>query len=201
VIASTHLEEYTQNLGAKTPTPGGGAAAAVTGAQSAALAEMVCNFTKGNEQLIALIHNRSQQTRQSMLEFGDQDIASFDALMASYKRPKTTTDETTKRDEAIQSCLIAAANVPLDMIKVIHELVPDIQNLAKFGNQNLMTDVGISACLAQATLTSSRFNVLINLRQIRNKAFREKALNVLGALSKDHQLLQMVVDEISEQLA
>jgi formiminotetrahydrofolate cyclodeaminase len=201
VIASTPLGEYTQNLGAKTPTPGGGAAAAVTGAQAAALAEMVCNFTKENEHLIVPILHRSKQIRQSMLEFGDQDIASFDALMASYKLPKTTNDEATNRTEVIQSCLIAAANVPLDMIKVIHELVPDIQNLAKLGNQNLMTDVGISACLAQATLNSSRFNVLINLRQIRNKAFREKALKVLGALSKDHQLLQVVVDEISKQLA
>lgn len=200
MIASTQLDEYTQNLGAKTPTPGGGAAAAVTGAQSAALAEMVCNFTKENELDIVAILHRSQQIRQSMLEFGDQDIASFDALMASYKLPKITIDEAAKRKETIQSCLIAAANVPLNMIKAIHKFVPDIQYLAKFGNQNLVTDVGISACLAQATLSSSRFNVLINLRQIRHPAFREKALSTLSLLSQDHQLLQVVVDELGEQL-
>ena len=201
MIASTQLEEYTQNLAAKTPTPGGGAAAAVTGAQSAALAEMVCNFTKESPKDIVPILHRSQQIRQSMLKFGDQDIASFNALMASYKLPKTTEEEVTKRKEKVQSCLIAAANVPLNMIKAIHTLVPDIQILAKLGNRNLITDVGISACLAQASLSSSQFNVLINLRQIRDSAFREKALNALRTLSQDHQLLQIVMDELSEQLA
>ena len=42
------INEYLTVLGSTAPAPGGGAAAALTGAQACALAEMVCRFTENN---------------------------------------------------------------------------------------------------------------------------------------------------------
>ena len=200
MIAKTEIGQYIENLGAKTSSPGGGAVAAVTGAQSIGLIEMVCQFTPENETAIANIVQRTQILAPKMLALGDDDVVCFEALMASYKLPKSTTSEKSKRTQSIQVCLAAAATVPLNIIKIINGVIPDIQYLADYGNPNLITDVAIAASLGQSALTSSQLNVLINLKQIRDQTFRVQALGVLDSIPANLLLLQNIIDEITEQL-
>jgi len=200
VIAKAEIGQYIENLGAKTSSPGGGAVAAVTGAQSIGLIEMVCQFTPENETAIANIVQRTQTLAPKMLALGDDDVVCFEALMASYKLPKSTTSEKSKRTQSIQVCLAAAATVPLNIIKIINGVIPDIQYLADYGNPNLITDVAIAASLGQSALTSSQLNVLINLKQIRDQTFRVQALGVLDSIPANLLLLQNIIDEITEQL-
>ena len=200
MIAKTEISQYIENLGAKTSSPGGGAVAAVTGAQSIGLIEMVCQFTPENETAIANIVQRTQILAPKMLALGDDDVVCFEALMASYKLPKSTTSEKSERTQSIQVCLAAAATVPLNIIKIINGVIPDIQYLADYGNPNLITDVAIAASLGQSALTSSQLNVLINLKQIRDQTFRVQALGVLDSIPANLLLLQNIVDEITEQL-
>ena len=200
MIAKAEIGQYIENLGAKTSSPGGGAVAAVTGAQSIGLIEMVCQFTPENETAIANIVQRTQILAPKMLALGDDDVVCFEALMASYKLPKSTTSEKSKRTQSIQVCLAAAATVPLDIIKIINGVIPDIQYLADYGNPNLITDVAIAASLGQSALTSSQLNVLINLKQIRDQTFRVQALGVLDSIPANLLLLQNIIDEITEQL-
>ena len=200
MIAKAEIGQYIENLGAKTSSPGGGAVAAVTGAQSIGLIEMVCQFTPENETAIANIVQRTQTLAPKMLAHGDDDVVCFEALMASYKLPKSTTSEKSKRTQSIQVCLAAAATVPLNIIKIIHGVIPDIQYLTDYGNPNLITDVAIAASLGQSALTSSQLNVLINLKQIRDQTFRVQALGVLDSIPANLLLLQNIIDEITEQL-
>ena len=200
MIAKAEIGQYIENLGAKTSSPGGGAVAAVTGAQSIGLIEMVCQFTPENETAIANIVQRTQILAPKMLALGDDDVVCFEALMASYKLPKSTTSEKSKRTQSIQVCLAAAATVPLNIIKIINGVIPDIQYLADYGNPNLITDVAIAASLGQSALTSSQLNVLINLKQIRDQTFRAQALGVLDSIPANLLLLQNIIDEITEQL-
>ena len=200
MIAKAEIGQYIENLGAKTSSPGGGAVAAVTGAQSIGLIEMVCQFTPENETAIANIVQRTQILAPKMLALGDDDVVCFEALMASYKLPKSTTSEKSKRTQSIQVCLAAAATVPLNIIKIINGVIPDIQYLADYGNPNLITDVAIAASLGQSALTSSQLNVLINLKQIRDQTFRVQALGVLDSIPANMLLLQNIIDEITEQL-
>ena len=202
MIAKAEIGQYIENLGAKTSSPGGGAVAAVTGAQSIGLIEMVCQFTpeNKNETAIASIVQRTQILAPKMLALGDDDVVCFEALMASYKLPKSTDSEKSKRTQSIQVCLAAAATVPLDIIKIINGVIPDIRYLADYGNPNLITDVAIAASLGQSALTSSQLNVLINLKQIRDQTFRVQALGVLDSIPANLLLLQNIVDEITEQL-
>ena len=99
MIAKAEIAQYIENLGAKTSSPGGGAVAAVTGAQSIGLIEMVCQFTPENENenksetAIASMVQRTKILAPKMLALGDDDVVCFEALMASYKLPKSTTSE------------------------------------------------------------------------------------------------------------
>ena len=206
MIAKAEIAQYIENLGAKTSSPGGGAVAAVTGAQSIGLIEMVCQFTPENENenksetAIASMVQRTKILAPKMLALGDDDVVCFEALMASYKLPKSTTSEKSERTQSIQVCLAAAATVPLNIIKIINGVIPDIQYLADYGNPNLITDVAIAASLGQSALTSSQLNVLINLKQIRDQTFRVQALGVLDSIPANLLLLQNIIDEITEQL-
>lgn len=47
-IKDNSLQNYLDTLASKSATPGGGSAAALMGAQAAALTSMVCNLTIGN---------------------------------------------------------------------------------------------------------------------------------------------------------
>ncbi len=206
MIAKAEIAQYIENLGAKTSSPGGGAVAAVTGAQSIGLIEMVCQFTPENENenksetAIASMVQRTKILAPKMLALGDDDVVCFEALMASYKLPKSTTSEKSERTQSIQVCLAAAATVPLNIIKIINGVIPDIQYLADYGNPNLITDVAIAASLGQSALTSSQLNVLINLKQIRDQTFRVQALGVLDSIPANLLLLQNIIDEITERL-
>ena len=200
MIAETEISQYIGSLGAKTSTPGGGAAAALTGAQAIALIEMVSQFTTGDVPEIASIIERAQRLTPTMLALGDDDANCFKALMATYTLPKSTEDEKSQRTKSIQLCLEAAATVPLNVIKTITGVIPDIVYLADHGNRNLITDVAIAASLGQSALTSSKLNVLINLKHTRNENFRGAALEIIDSIPASLRQLQNVIDEISAQL-
>ena len=53
-IKDKSIQEFFNELASKQATPGGGSAAAVLGAQSAALISMVCNLTIGKEKYAAV---------------------------------------------------------------------------------------------------------------------------------------------------
>ena len=99
------LQSYLDKLSSSAATPGGGAVAALTGAQAAALISMVCNLTKSktkraasnsadddandkpNDQAkeIQAINKRAEQARAQFDQLADDDIEGFTAVMTAYK--------------------------------------------------------------------------------------------------------------------
>ena len=62
-IKDKSIQQFLDELASKAPTPGGGSAAAVMGAQSAALTSMVCNLTIGKAKY-AEVENDMQDLLQ-----------------------------------------------------------------------------------------------------------------------------------------
>jgi formiminotetrahydrofolate cyclodeaminase len=101
------LQSYLDKLSSSAATPGGGAVAAVTGAQAAALISMVCNLTKGKtkesasdsaealKKEIQAINNRAEQARGQFDQLADDDIEGFNQVMAAYKLPRSNSQERT----------------------------------------------------------------------------------------------------------
>ena len=54
------IDEFLDDLGSKSPAPGGGAAAGLLGAQACALAEMVCHLTASNKAY-AEFHDKAKE--------------------------------------------------------------------------------------------------------------------------------------------
>jgi formiminotetrahydrofolate cyclodeaminase len=185
------LATFLDQLASSAPTPGGGSVAALCGALSAALSSMVANLTLGREKYrdvepeVRLALERAEQLRSRFLELIDEDITAYGALSAAYRLPKSTAEEQATRSSQIQAALTGAAEAPLRMVEQARQALELCQTLASIGNPNVISDVGVAAITAYATLESGELNVLINLKTMKDKELARGFFQRLSAAQED----------------
>lgn len=171
------LREYLEALAGDAPAPGGGSAAALTGALAAACARMVGSFTVGRKKYVDVedeirAHLAAiDAVRAEMLTLVQADVDAFGAVGAAYGLPKETAEEKSARSAAIQEALRAAAFVPLRLARACAELARRLPVLLEKGNRNLVSDVGVAARLCAAACECAWLNVEVNLAALRDKEF------------------------------
>lgn len=185
------IQDYLQGLSARTSTPGGGAVAALTGAQAAGLIAMVTEFSGKtiDEKEHAEILWTAQEAINQFTRLAEEDARNFDQLMAAYKA-KT----------GIQEALKNAAQPPLKCLELSMTLIPLVQRLAEVGNTNLITDTGIAASLLRSMIESSEMNVLINLRSIKDESFNAAAADHLNLAQTKITELDQIVEHVKSSL-
>ena len=100
------IKEYLARLGSGAPTPGGGAAAALTSAQGAALVMMVANLTIGKpeyaefEELNKHILSEAEVLMGSLTEGMDNDAEAFGKVAEAYRMPSKFSDLVIDRTSA-----------------------------------------------------------------------------------------------------
>ncbi|MGC8773663.1 MAG: cyclodeaminase/cyclohydrolase family protein [Chlorobaculum sp.] len=186
------ISTYLDSLASADPTPGGGAAAAVTAAQGAALLSMVCNLTIGKKKFADVEHevhsilDQCETARRQMLNLGDRDMEVFGTIMEVYKMPKATPEEAEARRAAIQLALKASSEAPFELFKRCLAILPLADRLEKIGNPTVLSDVIVGRYLLVAGLMSAMANVEVNLASIDDaefcKAKREVMLPAIGNL-------------------
>ncbi len=175
--AQTSIEEYLDALAGGESTPGGGAAAALTGSQAAALLSMVLNFTVGRKRYAEFEEEmegylqRTELLRAELLALADRDAEAFGAVAACYAMPRLTDAEKSKRTLAMQTALRGAAEVPLAMAALCLEIMELTPPIAEKGNSNVVSDAATAAHLAFAAMHSALVNVRINLKFMKDEAY------------------------------
>lgn len=170
----TTLDGFLADLASDTPTPGGGSVAALSGALAACLTSMVANLTIGKpkyadaEGAMQDVLARGEALRLELARLMDEDEQAFDRVMAAMKLPKETPGEQARRSEALQSALVDAASVPLEVMGKCVEVIAIARVAAEKGNRNAVSDAGVAALMARAGAHGARLNVLINLPGIRS---------------------------------
>jgi len=200
------LREYQAALASSSPTPGGGTAAAVALGQAASLAIMVCDLTLGKERwaegwgsaeavqsvAIPLLH-------QSGL-LANQDSDAFDLVMESFALPKSTDEEKLMRRDAIRKATLHAAEIPFKTAEAAMSLMQVLEPLARLGNANAVTDVGVSSLLASAAGKGAIFNVEINLDSLPE----DQGVNMrqgLSSLKEEMRLVsRSIMDAVRERM-
>ncbi len=163
------LREFQAALASSSPTPGGGTAAAVALGQAASLAVMVCDLTLGKEKWSSGWGHAhaTQSVAIPMLnragELATEDSDAFDAVMDGFASPKETEEEKASRRTAIRSATLRAAEVPFETAMLAQSLLNHLPELARTGNANAVSDVGVAGLLASAAGKGAIFNVEINL--------------------------------------
>ncbi|NYI06491.1 cyclodeaminase/cyclohydrolase family protein [Allostreptomyces psammosilenae] len=170
-MRSTTIDDYLDQLAARVPAPGGGAAAALHAAQGAALLAMVARYSDGeryarDRPAIEKVREDSDALRATAVELAERDAAAFTLVTDAYRLPKGTEEERAARGRAIADALLGAARPPAAVIDVCQDLVTLAEELLPLCNRSVVTDVAAAAEAVRAAATTARVNVEVNLAGI-----------------------------------
>ncbi|MBN2657425.1 MAG: glutamate formimidoyltransferase [Spirochaetales bacterium] len=204
------LRDLADEVSRETPAPGGGSIAAAAGAMGAALSSMVANLTQGkagSEEIDGVMTEnaeRAQALKDALLLAVDEDTNAFNAYMEALRLPKKTDAEKENRLERMDAGLKEAVHVPYLTALRSYEAIETAKVSAELGNSNSLTDAAVGAQIAYAGVRGGILNVLINLKDIRDRKFveemeqkctdlNEKANKLLDQINSfvDNKLLEM----------
>ena len=190
-LVDMNINDFLDELASNSPAPGGGSVAALSGALGTALSSMVCNLTVGKENYkevqdeIKDVLEKSEKLRIKLTNLIDEDTNAFNDVMNAFKMPKETEQQKEERKKAIQNGYKIAAKVPLETAKTCEDILDIALIIAKIGNKNSITDVAVSALMAQAGVKSAILNVKINLGSIKDGEFVKNTAMVIDKLQKN----------------
>jgi formiminotetrahydrofolate cyclodeaminase len=180
------VEPFVEQLAAPTATPGGGSAAAASGAMAAGLATMVATMSRGKkaylqyEKQLSEAIARLSLLREELKAAIDADAESFNTVMKAYKQAK----ESAGADGIIESALRQATGVPLSVAQKAREVAQIAEILKPITNPAMKSDLTTAIALAGAAIEGALANVEINLESIKDQTFvgetRKKAAAVKG---------------------
>ena len=163
--------DFAQVLASSAPVPGGGGAAALTGALGAALGSMVANLTVGRkayaqyEEDLRSILERGEALRTGLLALVERDAAGFAPLARAYAIPK----DDPVRPETLEAATLAACEAPLEMMRLCGQAIQLLEELLEKGSVTLVSDVGCGALCCGAALESAGMNIFVNTRTLRDR--------------------------------
>ena len=187
-IKDKAIEVYLDELASASATPGGGSAAALMGAQSAALTSMVCNLTIGKPKYLEVeaemqaLLLKSEALRKRLMDMIKADVDVFNRLMAAYGLAKENDADKVIRSQAIQEVLKEATEVPLDCARACAEAIELSRCAANKGNFAVISDAGAATMSAYGGLKSAALNVYINTGSLKDRAFAEAKLAELKVI-------------------
>lgn len=158
------LSEFTAQLASASPAPGGGGAAALTGALAASLAAMAANVTAANPRYaertdaLATLAAACDAQRTALLTLIDADAAGFLPLQRAYAIPKTDPE----RAAALAVAARTACQAPLDMLAHCAQIVMLLDAARDIISPLLRSDVGCAAALCRAAAEAAAMNVFVN---------------------------------------
>ena len=169
------LKAFSEELAAKTSVPGGGGAAALTGALAAALGSMVGNFTVGKQKYanvekdILALMEKADDLRNKLLQCIEEDAAGFEPLSKAYAIPK----DAPGRDETLEKCLKDAAAVPMKIVILSCQVIDLQEEFAAKGSTLMISDAGCGAVLAWSAIYAAALNVYVNTKLMKDRAYAE----------------------------
>lgn len=177
------LRKYLEDLSARRIAPGGGSAAAVIGSVGASLNLMVIgysvkeNITRTEDKEFIVLRVKQGGSLDKLSVLIDEDCRAFSDLMNAISSGKNTKDT--------QEKYIRAATVPMDICRQCRESMEITIFLLENANRKLMTDVKCAAHILKAAFSSAAVNVLVNLKEIKDREFVRSMKDMLDQMRKE----------------
>jgi len=162
------IEPFIEQLAAPTATPGGGSAAAASGAMAAGLAGMVASMSRGKKAYLQYESELSEaiarlaQLREELKAAIDADAEAYNVVMKAYKAAKDSTDG----GRAISAALEQATSVPLGVGEAAVEVERIANGLRAITNPKMSSDLTTAIALAKAAVAGALANVEVNLESM-----------------------------------
>lgn len=185
------IEGFLNELASEQSIPGGGSAAALSGALNAAVISFISNLTIGKEKYkdvedeAKAILAESNQLKKEMLLMIDQDSQILSQILDSYKAG----------DQAkVKSVCSDAVEFSMDMTKKALRLMELTLAISKIGNRMLASDFEVAAYIGDAAVGSAVANIKINLKSLDDNEYKENVKKEYKALkAKSAQLKEEII--------
>jgi glutamate formiminotransferase/formiminotetrahydrofolate cyclodeaminase len=205
-LAAASVRRFVEQVGSRSPAPGGGSAAALIAALGAALGAMVGWLTYGKRRfedkdalmrrLIPPLH----EAARSLVPLIDADTRAFDAYMAATGLPKQTPEEADARARAVQAALASAIEVPLTVMRTADGCWEPLLEMARHGNPNSRSDLEVGARALDAGLWGASRNVRINLPDLEDADLKRRVAAESEALvARSQQKLAEILRALDER--
>jgi methenyltetrahydrofolate cyclohydrolase len=196
------VDKFILSVAAANPIPAGGSATALAGALGAALGEMTAGLTEGREKFaraqsqILDIHAQLTSLRKTLRILVREDAMAFKSLLSAIKLPRETAAQRAARAEAIEKSTRGATETPLRTARAAVEVLQNLNALIEIGNPNARCDVAAGAQLAYAALKSGQYNVLANIRSLKDLSFTKDCRTEISDLARRGQKIMKRVDKL-----
>ena len=174
-LVNTEISEYIEVLSSEAPAPGGGAVAALTAAQGAALIVMVANLTIGKkkyaeyEELNIGARDEARTYLEQLMKGVDEDKEAFKQVSKAYSMAKQTDSEKAARREAIAIASVGAADAPLKLMRAGVCALRLAADMIGKSNANLVSDLYVAALNLNAGVQAASYNVAANIPYIADR--------------------------------
>ncbi|CEO28192.1 cyclodeaminase/cyclohydrolase family protein [Paraclostridium sordellii] len=190
-ISEKTCEDFVDVLASKSAVPGGGGAAALTGAIGIALGSMVCNLTIGkkkyaeHEESAKSILEKARSLEKDLIGMIDEDAECFLPLSKAYGLPSSTDEEKKIKSETMENALKKACEVPIKIVKVCYESIKLHEDLVDKGSRLAISDIGVGVQCLRAAILSGQLNVLININSIKDEKYVNEVRNEINSLVEE----------------
>lgn len=188
------FEELVASLSARTPTPGGGAAAALSASLGTSLFLMVIRFSRGKKATeefddeLATAENDLVKHLDRLLPMAERDCSAFDMVSKAYRLPKESDDEKAVRAKAIEEGMIGAMVVPEETLCMVRDVFRSVDPVVRLVSKNIASDLGCGANMLLAAADSAFLNIKINATYLEDRAKAKVALR------QNESLLDGIID-------
>ncbi len=206
-LARISVAQFVDETASESPAPGGGSVAAAVGALAAALGTMVANLSahkRGWEdrwEEFSQWAERGQLLKDELLRLVDEDTRAFMGVLQAIGLPNRTAEEQGVRHDALNRATRHAIAVPFKVMQVTANTYDVLEAMAREGNQQSISDVGVGAMCARAAVRGAWLNVRINLPGLQDKAEESHLLSqgdhlVRLAQEREAKILEIVDEKL-----
>ncbi len=173
---------FAEETASESMAPGGGSIAAYVGALGVSLGTMVANLSshkagwddRWKEFSDWAVKGQAYQSK--LLFLVDEDTNSFNKIIDGFRMPKGTPEEKELRKQAIENATKYATEIPFQVMETVFNSMEVMDAMLKDGLQNSLSDSAVGILCAKTAVTGAYFNVRINAKDIKDRAFAEEII-------------------------
>ncbi len=202
-LINLKLDAFADETAGESPAPGGGSIAAYVGTLGVSLGTMVANLSAHKAgwdeqwEFYSKWAEKGQAYKNKLLFLVDEDTNAFNKIIEGFRMPKSTEDEKKTRQLAIENATKYATEIPFEVMQTAHDSMEVMLAMAKEGLQSSLSDAGVGALCARTAVIGAYFNVRINAKDIKDRAFADailqKATKVYeSAITREKEIIEYI---------
>jgi len=195
------VRNFAEETAGESMAPGGGSISAYVGALGVSLGTMVANLSAHKAgwdakwEFYSDWAEKGQAFKNQLLFLVDEDTNAFNKIIEGFRMPKSNSEEVAARKEAVENATKYATEIPFQVMETSYNSMEVMYAMLKDGLQSSLSDAGVGILCARTAVVGAYFNVRINAKDIKDRAFTEDIIAKSKAIYEKTLLIEKEVME------